>query len=453
MASVRLHPTPVLWHLKQRRLLDDYLCAYGTDPAVLSPLLHRLLTAADDGLDASLFSADTLVRLQELQLLDSAPPPPRGARLPFAFVRVVNVELTYSCNLACSHCLQDGLRPSGPAQWPAISTLERVLAEARLMGLTRTGVNVTGGEIFLAGSPVLEFLAAAAAQGIPSRANTNAWWGGRAPITIGAHHFADDEAVVAALRQRNLGRLALSLDRRYLQYPDLLDRVIRVAALCERAHQPYEVVATEPDAATARLAEQKLLALLGHSPRHLLLTPMDTVDIGAAALQDSHSRTLDPDGIPALIHSAPCGTLGFHRPYYLHIAPDGGLRSCLYAPAAGWLGNVQQQSLPALLNAAGRNPVVQLFASGGFDAFIARAITPWRHLYADPHHACAASALVARIAGEVQGLELGNGRQASADELEQLHRRMAAEYRLTPPATGDSPGPADAGSHAGSALR
>ena len=232
---------------------------------------------------------------------------------------------------------------------------------------------------------------------------------------------------------RTLSRRALSLDRRYLQYPDLLDRVIRVAALCERAHQPYQVVATEPDAATARLAEQKLLAVLGHSPRHLLLTPMDTVDIGAAALQDSHSRALDPDGIPALIHSAPCGTSGFHRPYYLHIAPNGGLRSCLYAPAAGWLGNVQQQSLPALLNVAGRNPVVQLFASGDFDAFIARAITPWRHLYADPHHACAASALVARIAGEVQRLELGNGGQASADELEQLHCRLAAEYRFTSP--------------------
>ena len=187
--------------------------------------------------------------------------------------------------------------------------------------------DITGGEIFLAGSPVLELLAAAAARGIPSRSNTNAWWGGRGPITIGAHHFSDDAAVVAALRQRNLGRLALSLDRRYLQYPDLLDRVIRVATLCERAQQPYEVVATEPDAATARLAEQKLHAALGHAPRHLRLTPMETVDIGAAAVQDGDSRTLDPAGIADLIHSAPCATSGFHRPYYLHIAPDGGLRA------------------------------------------------------------------------------------------------------------------------------
>ena len=424
-----IYPSPVLWHLRQRHLLAAYLLALGSDPAQVGAMLDRLL-AAPDGSTATIFSTEELAFLQELQLISAVPPPPRSARLPFVFVQAVNFELTYSCNLACSHCLQDGLRPSGPALWPSFATLERVLEQARLLGLTRAGMNVTGGEIFLAGSPVLELLAAAAARGIPSRANTNAWWGDRGPITIGTHHFADDAAVVAALRQRNLGRLALSLDGRYRQYPDLLDRVIRVATLCERASQPYEVVATEPDAATVRLAEQKLHAALGHPPRHLRLTPMDTVDIGAAALHDHHNHALEPDGLAALIHSAPCATQGFHRPYYLHIAPDGGLRSCLYAPAAGWLGNVQQQSLAALLNAAARNPVVQLFASGDFEAFIARTFTPWRHLYVDPHHGCAASALVARIAGEVQQLESSAGRAASEGELERLHRRVAAEYRL-----------------------
>jgi hypothetical protein len=431
-APDRIYPTPVLWHLRQRHLLDAYLSAHGIDPAQVCATLAQL-QAAPAGAAATDFGAQELAGLQGLQLISAVPPPPRSALLPFVFVQAVNLELTYSCNLACSHCLQDGLRPSGPALWPSITTLERVLEEAWLLGLTRTGVNVTGGEIFLVGSPVLELLAAAAARGIPSRSNTNAWWGGGGAITIGAHHFSDDAAVVAALRQRNLGRLALSLDRRYLQYPDLLDRVIRVATLCERAQQPYEVVATEPDAATARLAEQKLNAALGHAPRHLRLTPMETVDIGAAAVQDGDSRTLDPAGIADLIHSAPCATSGFHRPYYLHIAPDGGLRSCLYAPAAGWLGNVQQQSLAALLNAAACNPVVQLFARGDFEAFIARTLTPWRHLYRDPHHGCAASALVARIAGDVERLECSSGREANERELEQLHRKISAEYRLKAP--------------------
>lgn len=74
--------------------------------------------------------------------------------------------------------------------------------------------------------------------------------------------------------------------------------------------------------------------------------------------------------------------------------------------------------------------MVQLFASGDFEAFIARTFTPWRHLYVDPHHGCAASALVARIAGEVELLESSTGRAASERELERLQRRVAAEYRL-----------------------
>lgn len=427
----RLFATPVLWHLRQRHLLNDYLRAHDLDPFVEGPDLHRLLAIAD-GWAANAIDPDWRARLEGLELISAEPPPPRQALFPFAFVQALNIELTYSCNLACSHCLQDGLRPIGPPAWPSLEALVRVLEQGKLLGLMRTGVNITGGEIFLAGSPVLELLAAAGERSIPTRANTNAWWGRRGPISIGEQEFADDRAVVLALQERQLGRLALSLDRRYEQYPDLLDRLIRVASLCEQAGQDYEVVATDPDRALALLATEKLQIALGHPPRHLLLTPMETVDVGAAAVDGHHGRWLEPDGIGDLIHSAPCATRGFYRPYYLHIAPDGGLRSCLYAPAAGWLGSVRGQPLAALLNAAARNPVVQLFASGGFESFVERVITPWRHLYVNPHHGCAASALVARIAGEVQRMESAAGGPVEEGQLEQLHRRIAAEYRLAP---------------------
>jgi hypothetical protein len=426
-----LFPTPVLWHLRQRRLLDGYLDAHQLDPAAEGLALRRLMASAD-GISAGAVDPAWVERLMSLELIASEPPPPRPALFPFAFVQAVNIELTYACNLACSHCLQDGLRPSGPPAWPELTGLVQVLEDGKLLGLMRTGVNITGGEICLAGSPVLELLAAAAEQAIPTRANTNAWWGGKGPISIGAQQFADDRAVVAALRERQLGRLALSLDRRYAQYPELLDRLVRVTTLCEEAGQDYEVVATEPDRALAQLTLEKLQSALGQPPSHLRITPMETVDIGAAALDGHHGRALEPDEIGDLIHTAPCGTRGFHRPYYLHIAPDGGLRSCLYAPAAGWLGSVHQRPLAALLNAAARNPVVQLFASGDFEEFIDRVITPWRHLYADPHHGCAASALVARIAGEVQQLESAAGGPLGDGDLKRLHRRIAAEYRLAP---------------------
>jgi hypothetical protein len=118
--------------------------------------------------------------------------------------------------------------------------------DAKWLGLTSLGVNFTGGETFTPGSPILELLAVARDIGTPGRANTNAWWGGRTHIKIGNHDFATDEDVIRALRDRKLVRLALSLDNRYDQYPNLLDSVIRVALLCEVASQPYEIVATDP---------------------------------------------------------------------------------------------------------------------------------------------------------------------------------------------------------------
>jgi hypothetical protein len=429
----RLYPTPALQHLRRRRLLDDYLQDLSLQPEPLVSVLRRLAVSRN-GLPASVVAPELAARLVQEQLIRRTPLPAQALRLPWGFVEGVNVELTYSCNLACHHCLQDGLRPSGSPTWLPTEPTVAVLQQVRRLGLARTGVNLTGGEIFSAGSPVLDLLAATAELALPNRINTNAWWGGRSAIPIGDRHFPDDAAVMAALRERRLGRLALSLDRRYEQYPDLLERMVRVAVLCEQAGQDYEVIATEPGDRLARTAALRLHGALGHKPRHLHLTPMETVDIGGAARDLRPDSTLETEELGPLIRSAPCATAGFHRPYYLHIGPDGGLRSCLYAPGAGWLGNALEQPLVALLNAAAVNPIAMLYAGGDFDGFIARAVTPWRHLYADPHHGCAASALLARIAELVQELETTAGRPATAEELEGLHRRIAGEYRLSPAA-------------------
>jgi hypothetical protein len=159
---------------------------------------------------------------------------------------------------------------------------------------------------------------------------------------------------------------------------------------------------------------------------------MEMVDIGAPALHAPLNRPLEPDGLAELIHG-PCATRGFHRPYYLHIASDAACAAASMRPQPGGLGTCPSslwRRQPALLNAAARNPLVQLFAIGDFEAFIAREFTPWRHLYVDPHHGCAESALVTRIAVEVERLQASAGQAASEQELEQLHLRVAAEYRL-----------------------
>lgn len=418
--------TGTLRHLARRRILDNAISFIGLNAKTAKPLLRSLASSVDGlstfGLDQTLVS--TLFAYHLAQIYS---PANKHLGLPFAFVRAINFELTYSCNLACSHCLQHGLRPQGEFKWIPEDAVIRTLHDAKLLGLTTLGVNFTGGETFTPGSPLLELLAFAKDIGTPARANTNAWWGGKTNITIGNHLFATDKDVIQALRDRQLGRLALSLDNRYDQYPNLLDRVIRVASLCETAKQPYEVIATDPRPEIVLRAERKLTSALGRKPNYLSITSMETVDIGSATSQNQQS--LKPKILADLAKTSPCATLGFHRPYYLHVAPDGGVRSCMYAPGAGWHGNIIHQRLPQILNNASENPVYLLFKSNNLSSFVNKYIAPWQHLYKEIIHGCAASVLIARIAEEIYRREHTHRRSLTAEEMGTLHRDIARDYR------------------------
>jgi len=222
--------------------------------------------------------------------------------------------------------------PTGGVALPEVDAVIRAIHDVKWLGLA-TLINFTGGEIFTPHSPILELLAVAKEVDILTRANTNGWWGGQSKIKIGNRVFPKDEDVVQALVDRKLMRLALSLDNRYEQYPKLLDRVVRVASLCEAAKLPYEVVATQPSPQITWLALQKLIGVIGSEPYYVRVSPMETVDVGAAALQNKAG--LDVSQIVELVYSAPCGTKGFHRPAILHIAPDGGV-VCMPLVQAGW---------------------------------------------------------------------------------------------------------------------
>jgi len=210
----RIYPTATLRHLAQRKRLTHTLAVVKLSTDFHQALLRKLLSATH-GLSTSEIAPDLVTTLLTHYLAQTESAGQRIA-LPFAFVQAINFELTYGCNLACSHCLQDGLRPN-TNQWLSTNAVIQALKDAQWLALTTLGVNFTGGEIFTSGSPILELLSAAQEIGILARANTNATWGGCRRIKIGSHEFASDEDVVAALSQRQLGRLALSLDNRYDQ--------------------------------------------------------------------------------------------------------------------------------------------------------------------------------------------------------------------------------------------
>jgi hypothetical protein len=159
-----------------------------------------------------------------------------------------------------------------------------------------------------------------------------------------------------------------------------------------------------------------------------LITPMEQVDIGAA--QPVQQRPMRRGNVARLAALSHCATAGFCRPRYLHVTPDGGVRSCLYAPGGGWLGNLHHQSLIEILNAAAANPVVQLFGRGELETFVAEHLTPWRHLYRGLDHGCTAAALIARLAEQLSRQQQSADRPLYPEELEQLHRRLAREMGL-----------------------
>jgi hypothetical protein len=424
---ISFHATASLRHLAQRRRLAG---VHAMLPEPMRLPLAQLRRFARDPLaldGAVLGEANGQLLLSE-ELIAPGPLPAHQVRLPFVFVRAINLELSYSCNLACQHCLQTPLRPRGIATWLDLGRIQALLQEALDLDLLASGLNVTGGETFAAGSPVLEVLAMARDLHIPTRANTNAWWGLQRHIRIGPEVFADDEGVLAALHRCGLGRLAMSLDDRYSQYPELLERVIRVATLCEQRGQSYEFVATGCDPALVDQVSQRLRQACGSLPLHGRFTPMETVDIGAA--EPRRRRPLRTASLASLARQTPCHGAGFHRPYYLHVAPDGGLRSCLYAPGAGWHGHIHRHSLKTLLNAAAANPVLLLFESGELDVFVKRYLDPWRHHYRQVEHGCGAAALIARLAERIIELESSCDGLLDTAALDSLHRQLAAEMGL-----------------------
>jgi MoaA/NifB/PqqE/SkfB family radical SAM enzyme len=428
----RIYATATLRQLIKKRIVKDYLLAI---PFPLDPHLKMLkeLLASSLGLDETGFSPEQIQVLEANFLIQrSTVPVPSPGRV-FRGVTAINFELTYGCSLACSHCLQDSLRPPiSDIEWLKTSAVFQALADGKALGLFDQGVNFTGGEIYVQGSPILEMISRASELGIRVRSNTNGWWGNRTSnFKIGSETFSSDQELILHLKKIGLGRLVLSLDNRYEQYPNLLNKVIRIAELCEMHEQHYEFVATD---AIPFLIDVilKIRRKLGKDElKYLTSTVMDTVDIGAAG-DFVTLKPLNLKSLPQLVKLSPCRGKGFYLPYYLHINPDGGVRSCLYAPGAEVLGNIETERLPEILNRADQNAVVRLFSSGEnvTDKFVEENIKPWQHIYRRIEHSCTASAMIARLTIGIANKQQELGRVLTETELESLHKKLAKELNL-----------------------
>ena len=349
--------------------------------------------------------------------------------LPLYFVRAINFELTYGCNLACKHCLQDALRPADMSlSWADLNAIKRALKDGMDLGLLETGVNFTGGEILVQGSPVLELVRFASNLGVNVRVNTNSWWAKNQNIRIGSEIFNSDTDVVKAFKEAGAKQFALSLDDRYETYPGLLNKMITVSAICESLELEYQWVMTSATREYKNNAIGQLTKALGRPPRFLRPVNMEEVDIGG--LKERSSDPLEVKELWKLPQYSPCKTKGFYQPTYLHVSPDGGIRGCMYAPGSGSLGNIRKDRMIDILNRAAENSVVKLFRNRNLEAFTEKYISPWAHLYRNIEHPCSASAVIARIEEGISKNRLEFGREPGHKELEMIHKSVAKEYKM-----------------------
>ena len=143
LSTQLIFPTPVLRHMVQRRRLD-HLCSEL--PSALH-WNHQQLKVLAHAKAPQAWQPDAAQALIAAGFAVSAVGQSQQVALPFVFVTAVNLELTYGCNLACTHCLQGAMRPKGSdVRWLKLDLIRTLLHDAEWLGLLGLGLNLTGGK-------------------------------------------------------------------------------------------------------------------------------------------------------------------------------------------------------------------------------------------------------------------------------------------------------------------
>ena len=124
---------------------------------------------------------DIINLLFEYELVDAGPKSQQRTgslqTVPLPFVEAVNFELTYNCNMWCSHCFQASIRNQAESGRISTDSTCKAIVDAWFAGLLTTGINFTGGEVFLPDSNLPEILETAKSLHLAVRVNTNGFWG------------------------------------------------------------------------------------------------------------------------------------------------------------------------------------------------------------------------------------------------------------------------------------
>ena len=438
--------TAILSLLIQKGLLSSRLEWLGLKEAPIAFFLTKLQRETILPLQTSPinFPIDPLIKHGLLYVQDSNKIPTLEAKklirknlLSLAFVRAVNFELTYQCNMVCPHCLQINLRSlqdKGAIDLPLIfEIIEQIWFTGLIEGHNnpRTAINFTGGEVLFSYSGIFELIKYAHTLNLNVRLNTNSWWGNKQNFTVDGYRFTSPQELVRSLKDCGLTVLALSYDRRFDEEPEALNCLAGSMFACGQGKLPYEVICTGRN----ELQKEQLLSQLRHKFNIKLPAPfpwisMEEVDIGNAA---EHALCIDEKDIQTdLIHlvarGSNCNHKGFYLPSFLHINPYGGVRSCLYASGLSNMGDITNSNLYEIINRFPSDPVSKAFKENTLKTFAERLFIPFAKLYRSFNHPCTACAVISRLIEETSK-DRKAGEILEVD-LEKINLKIAREMNL-----------------------
>jgi hypothetical protein len=380
------------------------------------------------------FGLVDIIKVDDLELEDLRKQTRRSYRNNLHFLVGLNFELTYDCRLQCDHCLQSSIRNEYAGVRLAEGCVKDAIDQARFAGIVSAGVNFTGGEPFQATVDLFDLIAHATKGGVRTRLNTSADWGHGGPVRVSGEEFPHPESVVQRLLECGLDVLAISADRRLIQRPSLVDCVSNVANACARLGLPFQMVATGVKSDEETVLISRLSERMGDAFEQAgTIVRMDEVDLGRAADQLPETK-LDPDVPMFDVGATECGGKGFFRPRFLHVSPRGELRSCLYGIGLSHLGKIPEDTLFAVVNRIGHEPVGRAFRTGNVANWGDRLWKTHSRLYRPVRHPCTACVVAAALIEGFHALASGRGGgEPSPEEIRELNRTIARKLNLLRP--------------------
>ena len=408
------YPTHILRILVKRNLLEKRLAFLIQDETTqISLFLRKVWSNVKSEIDEEVLKY--IPRLLDYELISTKDSSMEDATCSLLFVDAINFELTYKCQYSCPHCWQSEKR------W--VINHELTTDEARdaifrayMAGLCQKGINFTGGEVLGNRDDLFDVLEYTNSLQIPYRINTNSWWATKEKLTICNKSFSSPIDLVAYLKSIGMKMFAFSFDERYKENRQDISNLIESIKLCERAGVNYQVIFTGVQDKNIKTLILDLHRICNFPLKRLILVSMDLVDVGSAS-------DLEIDVFKRQSNKCSCNKKGFLRPEFLHISPDGNVRTCLYANGLANVGSLKNQSLTELVNSFPYNKQNYSFSSDEvYEEQFNELVRPYLSVYRPIVHECTSHIILAKAIERLSA--------SKESSLLETHKAIAREMNL-----------------------